>query len=110
MVYNYGNRLCFKFNVSKSAVLVFAEGRKEHDNHSTDRIFKLGNDNVKERTSYDHVGVKPCHLSEDESCVLEKIRKGSRTQNASAGLGIRNYGLNMMTCNKIFWHVVVPTL
>ena len=40
----------------------------------------------------------------------EKISKGRKTLNASTGLGIRKNGLNMSTCNLIFWQVVVPTV
>ena len=40
----------------------------------------------------------------------EKISKGRKTLNASTGLGVRKNGLNMMTCNRIFWQVVVPTV
>ena len=42
--------------------------------------------------------------------VEEKISKGRKTLNASTGLGIRKNGLNMGTCNLIFWQVVVPTV
>ena len=36
--------------------------------------------------------------------------KGRRALNASSGLGIRKNGLNMMSCNLIFWSVVMPIL
>ena len=42
--------------------------------------------------------------------VEEKISKGRKTLNASTGQGIRRNGLNMNTCNVIFWQVVVPTI
>ena len=40
----------------------------------------------------------------------EEISKERKTLNASTGLGVRKSGLNMMTCNRIFWQVVVPTV
>ena len=49
-------------------------------------------------------------FADDPSRIEEKIKKGRKTLNASSGLGIRKNGLNMITCNKIFWQVVVPTV
>ena len=76
--------------------------------YSVNRVFKLCQARVK--ASYNHVGVKVCLLSDDDSRVMEKIGKGRRTLNAASGLGIQKNGLNMATCNRIFWSVVVPTL
>ena len=42
--------------------------------------------------------------------VEEKISKGRKTLNSSSGLGLRKNGLNMGTCNIIFWQVMVPTV
>ena len=110
IVHEYGNRWRFQFNASKSAVLVFGESNKDHDKLSEDRTFKLGGAKVKEKSTYDHVGVKACLFREDESRVEKKISKGRKTLNAASGLGIRKNGLNIMTCNKVFWSVVVPAL
>ena len=41
--------------------------------------------------------------------IEEKISKGRKTLNASSGLGMRKNGLNMGTCNIIFWQVVALT-
>ena len=110
LVYEYGNRWRFQFNAGKSAVLVFGESKNDHDKAIKDRGFKLGCQRVIEKCTYDHVGVKACLFSYDETRVEEKISKGRKTLNAASGLGIRRNGLNVMTCNKIFWSVVVPTL
>ena len=74
------------------------------------RIFKLGNERVKERQSYDHVGVKACLYKANNSRVEEKIIKARRAFNACAGIGIRKSGLTMLTCNIIYWSIVVPIL
>ena len=110
LVYEYGNRWRFQFNAGKSAVLVFGESKNDHDRFIKDRVFKLGSQRVKEKSTYDHVGVKSCLFKDDELRVEEKISKGRKTLNAASGLGIRKNGLNIITCNKIFWSVVVPTL
>ena len=109
IVNKYGNRWRFSFNAAKSAVLVFGEDRKTHDRNSKHRVFRLGSEKVKEKESYDHVGVKMNIFASSSERVEEKISKGRKTLNASTGLGIRKNGLNMGTCSTIFWQVVVPT-
>ena len=110
IVNDFGNRWRFKFNASKSAVLVFGEERKENSKNKIHRQLKLGNEKVKEKETYDHVGVKMSIFNNSTTRVEEKISKGRKTLNASTGLGIRKNGLNMGTCNVIFWQVVVPTV
>ena len=51
-----------------------------------------------------------CLFIDNTSRIEEKISKGRKTLNASTGLGIRKNGLNMGTCNIVFWQVVVPTI
>ena len=58
IVNEYGNRWRFKFNASKSAVLVFGEDRKTNGMNSKHRVFRLGRERVKEKEAYNHVGVK----------------------------------------------------
>ena len=90
--------------------MVFGEDRKSNLENKKYRNFKLGKEKVKEKETYDHVGVKMNIFEGDTLRVEEKISKGRKTLNASTGLGIRKNGLNMMTCNRIFWQVVVPTV
>ena len=53
------------------------------------------------------MGVKACVYNDNER-VQEKIVKGRRSLNACAGVGIRRNGLTMLTCNIIFWAIIVP--
>ena len=110
IVHEYGCRWRFNFNAKKSAILVYGETRKEHENALKNRFFKLGKERVCERLEYDHVGVKACILSEDNERVSEKIKKGRRALNAASGLGIRINGITMKTCNLIFWTIVMPII
>ena len=110
IVNDFGNRWRFNFNASKSAVLVFGEERKERIENRIYRQFKLGKERVKEKDTYEHVGVQMSILDNSTKRVDDKISKGRKTLNASTGLGIRKSGLNMGTCNVIFWQVVVPTV
>ena len=108
LVYRYGNKWRFEFNTKKSAIMFFGENKRDNERNSENRVFMMGEGRVKERQSYDHVGVKSCLFRNDESRVMEKISKGRKVLNASTGLGIRKSGLNMATCNLIFWTIIIP--
>ena len=58
--------------------------------------------------SYDHVGVKACLCNDNNPRVEERITKARQAFNACAGLGIRKNGLTMLTCNIIYWTIVIP--
>ena len=107
LVDQYGKKWRFKFNAKKSAVLVYGEDKEQNAENAKYRVFKLGRDKVPEKISYDHVGVKAC-VYDDNERVQEKIVKGRRSLNACAGVGIRRNGLTMLTCNIIFWAIIVP--
>ena len=100
----------YSFNAGKSAILIFGESPKERRTGSVNRVFKLGPERVKERLHYDHVGVKTCVLGDTHIRTEEKVKKARKVLNMSTSLGIKKGGLNMNTCNMIFWTVVVPTL
>ena len=87
MVHEYGRQWRFKFNAAKSAVMVFGEDKKTSLANRIYRVFRLGSERVKEKGSYDHVGVKMCIFPDDTSRIEEKISKGRKTINASAGMG-----------------------
>ena len=110
IVYEYSRKWRFDFNAGKSAIMVYGENSRENARNASNRVFKLGQGRIKERDEYDHVGVKACLNLEGNSRVDEKISKGRRTLNATAGLGIRRNGLNMATCNLIFWVIVMPII
>ena len=96
IVKNYGNKWRFNFNANKSAILTFGEDKKMNLKNSKHRIFKLDNERVKRRLTYDHVGVKAC-LYKDKNRVEEKITTARRAFNACSGVGIRKNGLTMST-------------
>ena len=72
-------------------------------------MFKLGEAKVHEKESYEHVGVISTIPCSKKSPIDDRIAKGRKTLNAATGLGMKRNGLNMATCNLIFWNVVVPT-
>ena len=82
MVNDYGKKWRFKFNASKSAVMVFGEGKKDNLSNSKFRTFRLGKEAVKEKITYDHVGVKMRIFQDNTTRVEEKISKGKKTLNA----------------------------
>ena len=100
----------YRLNASKSAVLVFGETERERRIGIEHRVFTLGGERVKERLYYDHVGVKTCVRGDTHIRTEEKVKKARTVLNMSTNVGIRKGGLNLSTCNIIFWTVVVPTL
>ena len=109
-VYEHGCDWRFKFNASKSAVLVFGETERERRIRSEHRMFSLGGKHVKERLYYDHVGVKTCVKGDTHVRTEEKVKKARRVLNMSTNMGIRRGGLILKSCNLIFWTIVMPTL
>ena len=83
--------------------LINGEDRKSNNFNKEHRVFRLGREIVKEKGSYDHVGVKMNIFEDCTSRVEEKISKGRKTLNTSTGLGIRKNGLNMGTSNYIIF-------
>ena len=108
VVYNHGCTWRYDLNARKSGVLVFGEDRRNHDRNASNRIFKLGPAKVKEVTEYDHVDVKTSIFPGSTTGVEERVGKARRALNAISGLGIRRNGLNIATCNFIFWTIKVP--
>ena len=109
-VYSHSCKWRYSFNAGKSAVLIFGESRRERRIGSENRVFKLGRNRVKEKLHYDHVGVKTCVLGDTQVRTEEKVIKARKALNMATAMGIKKGGLNMSTCNLIFWTVVMPTL
>ena len=110
IVHKHGCKWRYSFNASKSAVLVFGETSNERKHGSVSRMFRLGTERVKERIYYDHVGVKTCVKGDTHVRTDEKVSKARKVLNMSTAIGIRKGGINLSTCNVIYWSVVVPTL
>ena len=62
----------YYFNADKSAVLVYGESKRENNVNSKNRSYKLGECYVKEKSTYDGLGLKPA-LIEREYC--ENLRQ-----------------------------------
>ena len=109
-VHQHGCDWRYSFNAGKSAVLVFGESNKDRKHGSENRMFMLGGKRVKERLYYEHVGIKTC--VKGDTCVRteERVTKARKALNASTNVGIRRGGLNLSTCNLIYWTFVIPTL
>ena len=108
LVYQHGCRWRYRFNAKKSGILVFGETPGANRFNAERRRFELGGERVRERLSYEHVGVTLCLYETDVSGVKERLSKARRALNAVSGLGIRRNGLTIATCNAIFWTIVVP--
>ena len=110
VVGHHGRTWRYSFNAKKSAIMVFGETPAESTRGSRDRMFKLGQDRVKETQYYDHVGIKTCLKGDFYIRTEEKVKKARTTLNMATCMGIRKGGLNVRTCCIIYWTVVIPTL
>ena len=110
VVYAHGRKWRYSFNAGKSAVLVFGETPAERRVGSSARVFKLAPERVKESLYYDHVGVKTCVKGDTFVRTEEKVSKARKCLNMSTSIGIKRGGINIKTCNVIYWSVVLPTL
>ena len=68
----------------------------------------MGNEFLRECKSCDHVGLKSCIGGRYDIRTEDKISKDRRGLCAAASLGIRKGGLNMVTCNLIYWSMIIP--
>ena len=109
-VHRHGCEWRYTFNAAKSAVLVYGETNRERQIGAEHRMFSLGGSRVKERLYYDHVGIKSCVKGDGHVRTEEKISKARKVLNMNTNIGIRKGGLNLRTCNIIYWTIVVPTL
>ena len=75
IVYQHGCKWRFDFNARKSAVQVFGETNKESKIGHENRVFKLGNQKVKEKGYYDHVGIKVCMKGDFFVRTEERVKK-----------------------------------
>ena len=109
MVYAHSTKWRYKYNASKSAVMIYGETRRESEKGKK-HFFKLGPQKVPEKCAYDHVGVKNCLFGDFSERVTERISKGRRCFNALSSLGIKKSGIIMKTCATLFWSIVIPVV
>ena len=60
IVGHHGRTWRYSLNAKKGAIMVFGKSKAETLKGSENRMFKLGNDRVKEARYYDHVGINIC--------------------------------------------------
>ena len=108
IAYKHSCKWRYRFNARKSAVLVYGESVSDRKRSQGFRQYKIGEDRVYERLEYDHVGVKACVDKSYTTRTSEKIKKGRRSFFSVTGVGIKRSGINMVTCNLIFWSIIVP--
>ena len=65
---------------------------------------------MKEKDTYDHLGLKANIHPTRSDRVLEKVRKGRKIFNAASGLGLKPGGLTVKTCSLLFWSMVIPAV
>ena len=108
MVYAHSKKWRYKYNASKSAIMIYGESKREHEKGKKYRTFKLGPQKVPEKHVYDHVGVKNCLFGDFSERLEDRVSKGRRCFNALCSLGVKKRGISMKTCATLFWSIVIP--
>ena len=85
IVYRHGCTWRYDYNAKKSGIMVFGETPRTNKHNAEMRNFRLGGDRVKERLTYDHVGVTACLYDDDASGIVGRIAKARRALNAISG-------------------------
>ncbi|MES9880604.1 MAG: reverse transcriptase family protein [Sedimenticola sp.] len=104
--FNYSRKWHYKYNASKSAVIVFNETK--YDFCTRDRTWKLGTEIVHERTEYTHLGIvceKEMGNSENATIAATRLRC---TFFGLINSGIHQHGLHPITSKKIYELLVIP--
>ena len=79
IVHNHGKKWRYGYNARKSAVLVYRETKREWVENSKHRVFKLGDQRVKEKDKYEHVGVTCTTPYCETSQIDERVSKGRKS-------------------------------
>ena len=108
IVYKHSTRWRYRFNAGKSAVLIYGESTNERKNNAIHRQFTLGNEKIKEKLTYDHLGVKCSITGNNDERTNDKISKGRKALGASSGIGVKKGGVSMLACNLVFWSFIIP--
>ena len=108
--YEYSCKWRFCFNVAKCAILVLGESETQRSSRRLREKFYLGNEQVKERNEYTHVGI-PINVN-GESCtaIEESVSKGRRKFYSVVGSSVGQSGLVPETLSKVYWSVCIPTI
>ena len=81
---------------------------KRKETVNTESIVLAGRSRVKEKTSYDHLGLKSIITADQSERTLEKVNKGRKVFNSASGLGLKPGGLTIRTCSLLFWSLIIP--
>ena len=65
-------------------------------------MYMLGNERVKETSSYEHLGLISYNSPNHSERTIEKVSKGRRALSAASGIGIKHGGISMKACNIVF--------
>ena len=85
-VYRHSCKWRYAYNAKKSGIMAFGETPNANRHNADVRVFMLGRDRVRERLTYDHVGVTTSLYDGDEMGILARLSKARLALNAISGL------------------------
>ena len=110
LVYKHSCRWRYQLNAKKCAVLVYGEPLKDKRLNSRHRQYRLGTEQVFEKSQYDHVGLKNCTEGDYLPRTEEKVCKARKALCAMSGIGIKSGGVTMRVCNLMYHTILIPII
>ena len=92
------------------AIVVYGESEKENKLNTSNITYMLGNESVKGKSSYEHLGLTTVNSAKHIEGTSEKVNKGWGTLSPASGIGITHERVSIKACNIVFWSMVVPTV
>ncbi len=103
--YTYSCKWRFKFSVKKSTVVVFNENMKSYE--LSERTWFLGAQNVKEDSSYTHLGIKVNKTSNSTQQINDICRKLKATYFSTTNIGAFDGVMHPLSSAIVYKSVVL---
>ena len=104
--YAYSIKWRFKYNATKSEILVFGD-----DDSPNKCIIKLGNDTIPVVKSSKHMGVILTQsVKEETEFIKDRISSGKRSYYAVQGIGSHSVPITPSVASKLYWSISVPRM
>ena len=104
IVYHYSKTWNFEFNSDKSALLIFGKNNQEY------LRAELGQNCIKERDKYKHVGIWVTTNGTIQGELEDKLAKGKRRILAARAMGGGQVRIAPTTASKVYWESSIPII
>ena len=109
-IYQYSNKWRFLFNPEKTVIVTFGESTQMNNNRKNTRTWYLKDVEIKEKTSWDHVGITLSGNFCSKERSINAASKGKAIIGSLMSAGVRPGGLNPI-CAASLWKLLgIPAM